>query len=122
MKDGTSKEWNEIISGLKDLIKSRNEKFGLDALTERIDYEKAKKIDLRERLIMASALDEIADVLDRESRYFTEARVVVKSGKITKPKEVRDTGIYLPLGRIERDLTEAADAIRADAQTLRKLK
>lgn len=121
MVEGTSKEWNEILTGLKNLIKERNEKFGLEDLLERVDYAKARKIDSRERLIIANSLDEIADILDRESRFFTEARVVFQNGKITKPDEIRDMGIYLPLRRIEGNLTEAADAIRVDAQTLRKL-
>jgi hypothetical protein len=42
MKGGTSKEWDAILTGLKDLIKERNEKFGLE------NFEKMKKDSLRE--------------------------------------------------------------------------
>jgi hypothetical protein len=35
MTEGASKEWNKILTGLKNLIKERNEKFGLEGLTGR---------------------------------------------------------------------------------------
>jgi hypothetical protein len=114
----------EALESLKELIQYRNEKFGLgkDTISERVDYAKAKtSMDRRERLILADALDEIADVIDRESRFFTTTRVNTKEGRITNPDGNRDTGVYLAFQKVERALSEAADSVRLDAQILRKL-
>jgi hypothetical protein len=49
MTEGTSKEWNEIISGLKKLVTERNKKFGIEDLTKQSDSEKAKKSNLKRK-------------------------------------------------------------------------
>jgi hypothetical protein len=108
-----------ILKALKELVVKRNKLFGI---TERIDIEKAKTIDPDEREIFANMLDEMAEFLDSESISLSSARVVAREGRITEPDQVRETGVYLPFQKLEHALTEAANALRHDAEVLRRIK
>lgn len=109
----------EILKSLKELVEKRNKLFGLN---ERIDIDKAKTLDPEERGIFAGVLDGMADFLDTESRLLASARIVAREGRITEPDQVRETGIYLPFQKLEHALTEAANALRNDAEVLRRIK
>jgi hypothetical protein len=118
MEPEDCKTLEELLKAFQEFVEKRNKEFPMN---ERVDYAKAGKMPREERQILAKAIDAFADMLERESVFFTKMRVVTREGRVTVSGQERDTGVYLHLRKVEAALTEASDAFRKDATTLRNI-